>query len=51
MIVTDVVLFNSCGCDIARETITDEKGYAEIISEWVIYPNDRIEFQEVWTEV
>ena len=50
MTVTDVVLINSCGCEIARETITEIRGYEEIINDWIIYPDDRIECQETWTE-
>ena len=51
MTVTDVVLINSCGCEIAREQITEERGYAEIVNEWIVYPDDTIECREVWTEV
>lgn len=50
MTVIDVVLINSCGCEIARETITEERGYDEIVSDWIVYPEDRIECKEVWAE-
>ena len=50
MIKTDVVLFNSCGCEIARETIENGQDYNQIVSDWVIYPDDRIELQDTWHE-
>lgn len=50
MTVTDVVLINSCGCEIARETITEAEGYYEIVRHWVIYPGDTIKIEERWSE-
>ena len=47
---TDVVLFNNCGCEIARETITAERTEDAIISSWTIYPGDKIEIVETWHE-
>lgn len=42
----EVVLFNDCGCEIARETITQERSYRDIINSWIIYSGDKIEIQE-----
>ena len=50
MIREDVVLFNDCGCEIARETITQERSYLDIINSWIVYPGDKIEIQETWHE-
>lgn len=50
MIKVDVVLFNDCGSEIARETITEERDYIDIIRDWIIYAGDRIEFQEIFHE-
>lgn len=50
MEMRDVVLFNDCGCEIARETITDKRSEYDIIKSWIIYPGDKIEIQETWHE-
>ena len=47
---TDVVLYNEYGMEIARDTITKEKDYTDIIKDWVIYAGDRIELEETWHE-
>lgn len=46
----DVVLYNDCGCEIARETITKEKTEADIIDSWELYPGDKIQLEETWHE-
>lgn len=46
----DVVLINDCGCEIARETITEERRECDIINSWIICPGDKIEIQETWHE-
>lgn len=48
--MTMVVLINDCGCEIAREEITETQGYEDIIKDWIIYPGDTIKVEDVWTE-
>ena len=50
MIKFDVILFNDCGCEIARETATNEKQIDEIISSWTIYAGDKIEIENAPVE-
>lgn len=47
--ITEVVLYNECGCELDRREIINDN-YHEIISSWVLYPNDRIEIVERETE-
>ena len=49
--ITEVVLFNDCGCELDRKELTEDTSYDEIVSGWVIYPGDRIEIVERETEV
>ena len=51
MRMKDIVLINDCGCEIARETITQNRTEAMIIDSWEIYPGDKIEIIETWHEV
>ena len=53
MIREDVVLFNDCGCEIEKETITQERSYLDIIISWIINPEDispedKIEIEKIW---
>lgn len=49
--MTDVVLFNDLGCEIARETITADRTEDMIIADWTIYPGDKIELIDTWHEI
>ena len=49
--ITEVVLFNECGCELDRKELTEDTSYDEIIRGWIIYPGDRIEIVERETEV
>lgn len=49
--MTDVVLINDLGIEIARETITADRSESDIISSWTIYAGDRIEVVETWHEL
>ena len=50
----DVVLYNSLGCEIAREVVENENDYEDaisnIISGWMLQVGDRIEIVETWRE-
>lgn len=46
----DVVLINCVGCELARETITNERDFNSIIKDWEIYPGDTIKIEEFWHE-
>lgn len=49
--MTDVVLFNDLGMEIARETITPDRSEQDIIESWTIYAGDRIELIDTWHEI
>lgn len=51
MITTDVILFNDCGCEIARESVTSCRTVDDIVASWILYPGDRIEVEEVIVEM
>ena len=46
----DVVLIDSCGCELARETTTPQKDIYTIIKNWVLIPGDTIRIEECWHE-
>ncbi len=50
MIKQDVVLINDCGCEIARETITEERTETDIINSWEVYAGDTIKIVDTWHE-
>ena len=50
MMMTDVVLINDLGIEIARETITEERTEEMIIDGWTIYAGDTIQLVETWHE-
>ena len=51
MLTQDVVLFNDCGCEIAREAITSNRTESDIINSWIICPGDHIEVVDVFVEM
>ena len=42
----DVILIDSCGCELARETTTPQKDIYSIIKNWVLIPGDTIRIEE-----
>lgn len=46
----DVVLINCVGCELARETITNERDFNSIIKDRDVYPGDTIRIEECWHE-
>ena len=50
MNVNDVVLYNEYGMEIARETITENRSYEDIVGSFTLYAGDRIEIVNTWHE-
>lgn len=46
----DVILIDSCGCELCRETTTPEKDVYSIIKNWVLIPGDTIRIEKCETE-
>lgn len=46
----DVVLIDTYGAEIARETTTPQKDIYEIIKNWVLMPGDTIRIEKCETE-
>ena len=42
----DVILIDSCGCELARETTTPQKDVYSIIKNWVLIPGDTIRIEK-----
>lgn len=48
--MTDIVLINDLGIEIARETITADRTEQMIIDDWTIYAGDTIKLIDTWHE-
>ena len=46
----DVILIDNCGCELCRETTTQQKDIYSIIKNWVLIPGDTIRIEECWHE-